>query len=169
MLSLKQNSSSSIQSLQTFKPGKNPNMNATFFILSLLYALTKMAAASPTTISPQSCCNETVSTEDWHAHIVTNYIKLWYGDLSVLKQTISPVMTFHGDRFPLSTDCSSGKGSAQIHLSSSEEFGAFVEKSRSGFEKYGFVADYWFGHENRVAIRWSLDAVIGKDYAAFPT
>ncbi|KIN05424.1 hypothetical protein OIDMADRAFT_25981 [Oidiodendron maius Zn] len=113
--------------------------------------------------SVHECTGSTISSRSHHASIVNKYLKLWKGDLSLVDQTFDPEITFNADRFP----SSSGTGSAPLTITTSEEFGAFVNASRQGFEKYGFDAFYWLGEGNRVAIRWHLDSVIGN-YTRFP-
>ena len=113
--------------------------------------------------SVPECTSSKISSRSHHASIVNNYLKLWKGDLSLVDQTFDPEITFNADRFP----SSSGTGSAPLTITTSEEFGAFVNASRQGFEKYGFDAFYWLGEGNRVAIRWHLDSVIGN-YTRFP-
>ena len=144
-------------------------MKANFLFVSLTLALANTAAAFPRAHPHSPCCNETIATNEYHAHIVSNYLRLWRGDLSILNETISPVMSFSADRFPASANCSTGKGSAYLHLTSSSDFGAFVAESRIGFAKYGFDPIYWLGQENKVAIRWSLAGVIGQNYTRLPT
>ena len=113
--------------------------------------------------SVPECRSSKVSSHSHHAHIVNNYLKLWAGDLSLVNQTFDPEITFNADRFP----SSSGTGAAPLIITTSEEFGAFVNSSRQGSEKYQFDPIYWLGEGNRVAIRWRLDSIIGN-FTRFP-
>jgi hypothetical protein len=111
---------------------------------------------------PEYTCNKVLS-QAHRANMVANYLNLWKGDLSLVNKTLSPTITFNADRFP----SSSGVGSANLNITTAEEFGAFVNSSRQGFEKYGFDAHYWLGEDNKISIRWFLDAIIGN-YTRFP-
>jgi hypothetical protein len=104
------------------------------------------------------CPDDVPLTPAHHARIVDNYLRLWYGDLSVLNDTFSPHITFHADRFP----SPAGTGSEAIELNTSSAFGDFVLSSRKGWERYGFKPTYWLGEQNKIAIRWRLDGVIGE-------
>jgi hypothetical protein len=141
-------------------------------ILSYMIArvATTLAALNPS-LNPREAaqCKANLCTPDHHAKIVSNYIGLWFGNLDFLNQTISPALLFQADRFPASANCDSGVGSNPLPINSSAAFGEFVSNSCVGYSKYGFKVDFWFGHENNVVIRWSLDAVIGQNFTRFPT
>lgn len=136
----------------------------------IAFAATTVVALS-SSLNPREAapCKANLCTPDHHAKIVSNYLGLWFGNLDLLDQTISPALLFQADRFPASVNCSSGLGSNPLSINSSTEFGEFVSNARIGYSKYGFDADFWFGHENNVVIRWSLDAVIGPNFTRFPT
>ena len=136
-------------------------MLPTFSFILTFVTLSSFTMAAPPPHPQGRCCKPEYATNAHHAHIVDNYLKLWYGDLTVLNDTLSPVISFHADRFP----SSDGKGSVQIQLNSSEAFGEFVMTSRIGFKTYGFKPYYWLGQGNLVSIRWYLDGVIGPDFS----
>lgn len=128
-----------------------------YFVLFVLPTSTTSSPA-PSSYGSALCPNAVALTPAHHARIVDNYLQLWYGDISVLNDTFSPHITFHGDRFPSST----GTGSEILELNTSSAFGDFVLSSRKGWKRYGFKPTYWLGEQNKVAIRWRLDGVIGN-------
>ena len=114
-------------------------------------------------------CQKDLFTPEHHARVISNYIALWGGNLKLLNKTISPALVFDIDRFPLSTNCSSGLGSVQLQINSSAGFGDFVSSARVGFATYGFDTDFWFASGNQLVLRWSLDATIGPNFTRLPT
>jgi hypothetical protein len=130
---------------------------------------TATAALNPAVVGRRDAkCRPDICTPKYHAQIISNYLKLWGGDLEVLNQTISPSLLFQADRFPASASCGSGLGSVTFSINSSAEFGELVQNARMGFLEYGFDSDFWFANENRVVLRWSLDAIVGN-YTRYPT
>ncbi|CRG91335.1 hypothetical protein PISL3812_08383 [Talaromyces islandicus] len=96
--------------------------------------------------------------------ILANYLSIWNGNLSLLDATLSPTISFNADRFP-----SPKGGSEAFNITTREEFRGFVLRSRTGWDKYEFKVYSWTGHENHIAVRWKLDAVIGANFTALPT
>jgi hypothetical protein len=97
-------------------------------------------------------------------HVLNNYLSIWNGNLSLLDSTFSPTVTLHADRFP-----SVNGGSEAFNITTREEFHAFVLRSRTGWDKYEFKIHAWTGHENHIAVRWKLDAVMGANFTILPT
>lgn len=96
--------------------------------------------------------------------ILSNYLSVWNGNLSVLAATLSPTISFNADRFP-----SPKGGSEAFNIKTREEFHSFVLRSRTGWDKYEFKIYAWTGHENHIAVRWKLDAVVGANFSILPT
>lgn len=138
------------------------------FISSLiLLGLALVHAASALPCEPGDCRPD-VNTPEHRAQIVSNYLNLWGGQLDLLNQTLSPNVELEIDRFPLSGNCSTA-GSRTVNVHSSAEFAGLISGTRSGFAKYGFNNDHSFGQDNSVVIRWSLDGIIGENFAVLPT
>jgi hypothetical protein len=98
------------------------------------------------------------------SQILNNYLSIWNGNLSLLDATLSPTISFNADRFP-----SPKGGSEAFNITTREEFCGFVLRSRTGWDKYEFKVYSWTGHNNHIAVRWKLDAVIGADFTILPT
>lgn len=113
-----------------------------------------------------TCCEaRSFATQSHLEHISHNYLDIWNGNLALINTTLSPAISVHADRFPSPT----GVGSVQLTISSSTDFAAFVERARSGWEKYTFVPYKWIGAGNEIAVRWRLEAIMGSDFALIPT
>lgn len=116
--------------------------------------------------APTKCCNKAVTSHAYHEKIMNNYLNVWAGDLSLVNSTFAPALTLHGDRFP-----TGAHGSVQLApmVNSSAAFAAFVQSTRSGFDKYEFAVDRWAGDGLNVVIRWILKGVIGPKFKVVPT
>jgi SnoaL-like domain len=97
------------------------------------------------------------------ALIKDNYLDVWNGNLTLLNETFAPVLQFHGDRFP------SGNTSTLLGINTREDFLAFVERARAGWDQYEFKVHAWVGHENHIAVRWIMDGILGQNYSLAPT
>lgn len=152
-------------------PSKDYRTSAAMIFTSLIVLVTAVAQATGASLASRGYahCRADVNTPEYRAHIVSNYLNLWGGHIDLLNQTISPVLEFQSDSFPLSTNCSSGAGATHGNIHSSADFGAFVSGTRANFAEYGFDNDLSFGHENNVVIRWSLRGVIGQNFTVLPT
>ena len=113
-----------------------------------------------------SLSNAAVPTSpEHHGQVIKNYLAIWSGDLSLANTTLSPNLTLQADRFPSPT----GSGSVPIVVNSAEAFTAFVQRSRTGWDKYSFVVDKSVANGLHIAIRWRMEGVIGANFTLVPT
>lgn len=128
--------------------------------------LLSLAALPLALAAPAKCCNKQATSRAYHETIMNNYLNVWAGDLSLVNSTFAPALTLHGDRFP-----TGAHGSVQLAplVNSSAAFAAFVQSTRSGFNKYEFAVDRWAGDGLNVVIRWILHGVIGHNFHVVPT
>lgn len=130
-------------------------------ITKLGWALTPLLALSSAAV----CCNPHAATQKQRDLIADNYLNLWNGDFSLINSTFSPQISIHADRLPSST----GVGSDPLDITTSQGFLDWVKKSRTGWDKYSFIKYKSAGEGHNIAIRWSLDAVIGANFTMVPT
>jgi hypothetical protein len=105
------------------------------------------------------------NTQAHYEHMLSNYLNIWNGDLSLVDSTFSSTISVHADRFPSPT----GKGSVPLNIASSATFEAFVRRARDGWDRYAFVPYKWVGGDNNIAVRWMLDGIVGANFTLFPT
>lgn len=114
--------------------------------------------------SASSRSHKRAASHEHQQSVISNYLKLWNGDSSVVDSVLSPRLSLHADQFPSPT----GEGSVPIEVDSSEEFLAFVQRSRTGWEKYNFEVYKSAAQGNNIAIRWRLEAVMGANFTLVP-
>lgn len=151
--------------LEVFYPiaRKMPRINNMSFpgLFTLNLALSCMPAITAT-----PCCNaSSYSTQSHYEHVLSNYLNIWNGDLSLINWTFSPTISVHADRFP----SPAGVGSVPLSATTSADFEAFVQRARNGWDKYTFVPYKWVAGENKIAVRWMLDAIMGANFTLAPT
>lgn len=86
------------------------------------------------------------------------YLRCWNGELDLMNSTFAPDVHIYQDRLPTAT------GSESMNYVDRQEFQAFIERSRTGWEKYGFEIIFWVAEENKVAIRWRQVSVMGANF-----
>ncbi|KAJ5626446.1 hypothetical protein N7528_003873 [Penicillium herquei] len=133
-----------------------------FLSIGLLALLGSSATA---TEDACSSCRHDVTTNSYHEHILNNYLAVWDGDLSLLKSTFHPDVVLYSDRFPSST----GNGSDATVITNREEFAAFVERARNGWDSYTFNPITWVGGGHSVVVRWKMEGVLGSNFTLFET
>lgn len=111
-----------------------------------------------------SCCPN-VATKDFHKQVLDNYIGLWGGDYSVASKLLDPAVVVYSDRLPSST----GVGSTQGNITSRDQYVAFVERSRNGWQEYNFEVLRWTSSDDNLALRWRMHGIIGDNFTTFPT
>ena len=67
-------------------------------------------------------------------------------------------MVMYQDRVPSAT----GNGSSIVSVTSSEAFGQAVAFAFTPFKSYHFDLVGWAGTDNVMAVRWTLNGVIGE-------
>lgn len=132
-----------------------------FAITKLGWALAPLLAIS----SAASCCNPHAATQKQRDLIANNYLNIWNGDVSLIDSTFSPEISVHADRLPSST----GVGSDVLNITTSQGFRDWVTKSRSSWDQYNFIKYKSAGEGHNIAIRWTLDGIIGANFTMAPT
>lgn len=131
-------------------------------LLSVL-ALAPCAVLSvPTNSSSTQDCAEKAIAPAWYDTIVTKYFSFWDGDVDLAEEVFSPSLTVWQDRLP------AANGSAPYPIFDTEAYLAWWRVSREGWEPYQFINRYHFGYDNRVVVRWTLDAVLQDPALSFP-
>ena len=116
-------------------------------------------------VMAECICKEDITSAEHHAEIAQNYLDVWNGNLGLVNSTFSSDVVVHADRFPLAT----GNGSAFLSINSRQDFVAFVERSRTGWDEYGFDLYKSAGQDLNVAIRWVMNGVVGANFTLLPT
>lgn len=106
-------------------------------------------------------CKPDVTTTEHYNQIIDNYLSIWSGNYNLTDSTLSPDVTLFGDRFPSST----GNGSDSLSVHTSQDFLGFIERSRTGWDEYGFDLYKSASQDLNVAIRWIMYGVIGGNFA----
>jgi hypothetical protein len=125
------------------------------------WALAPLLAIS----SAASCCNPHAATEKQRDLIANNYLNIWNGDVSLIDSTFSPEISVHADRLPSST----GVGSDVLNITTSQGFRDWVTQSRSSWDQYNFIKYKSASEGHNIAIRWTLDGIIGANFTMAPT
>lgn len=129
-----------------------------------MFPLISVISLSLSPLINPTMADPVVRNQSYLEQLLSNYLKIWNGNLSLLNSTLSPSITFNADRFP------SPKGGSEVfNIKTREEFSAFVSRSRTGWDKYEFKIYAWTGRDNHIAVRWTLDAVMGANFTALPT
>lgn len=115
--------------------------------------------------SAATCCNPRAATQKQRDLIANNYLNIWNGDISLIDSTFSPEISVHADRLPSST----GVGSDVLNITTSRGFRDWVTKSRNSWDQYNFIKYKSAGEGHNIAIRWTLDAIIGANFTMAPT
>lgn len=111
--------------------------------------------------APSQCCSSEKSiTRDHQKQIKDDYLAIWGGDYSLSDKVLSSDVTLNIDRHP------TANGSAPVVVNNSKEFMDFLKWSRTGWETFAFKVVHWAADGHNIAIRWKLEAVMGKDYSA---
>lgn len=129
------------------------------FILSLFVGATAAAAADVPGRAH-------FTSHSYHETVMNRYLAIWAGDLSLVNSTFAPSLTFSGDRFP-----TGAHGSAQLapFITSPGTFAGFVQQTRANFDEYRFSVQRWAGEGVNIAVRWTLEGVVGESFKAVPT
>lgn len=131
----------------------------------LQIALSIISTTSYATSTGESCCRSDVTSSSYHRHMLNQYISVWDGDLSLVKSTFHPDVKLFSDRFPSST----GNGSTLTAVTNRDEFAAFIENARVGWEKYTFDPIRWVSNGHQIVVRWKMEGILGSNFTRFPT
>jgi hypothetical protein len=118
----------------------------------LAAALFKSGAAA------SDCCNNLGSTE-FYEDFISKWTSFWNGDFDLLNEVAEPDMVMYSDRTP----SQSGNGSDLFPVTSAEIFGQALQLAFLPYESYIFELTGWAGTEDRLAVRWRMDAVLGNE------
>ncbi|KAJ5369296.1 uncharacterized protein N7496_009056 [Penicillium cataractarum] len=132
--------------------------------VSSLVALSNAHATSNNHAS-SACCRGYAKDGSHQETILSNYLAIWGGDLSLMDTTFHPDVALSSDRFP----SSSGNGSDLTVVTNRTQFTAFVEKSRNGWESYTFDPIHSLYDDSSIAVRWKMNGVLGANFTLFPT
>lgn len=103
------------------------------------------------------CCKNTTSRE-YHHEFVNKWLEFWNGNMSLLNELAEPDMIMYQDRVPSST----GNRSDVVYINSSEGLAQGMAYAFSPYESYHFNLVGWAGMDTHLAVRWTMDAVLGK-------
>lgn len=116
----------------------------------------------------KECRREDIDTQEWYNKMQNNYFNLWAGDLNLAEQTLHPDVYIIGDRFP-NGKTNSTELTDQFEGRTIEDFIAFVERSRQGWEEYYFEVIHSVANDYNIAIRWRMHGTLSEDFNLFPT
>ena len=133
----------------------------------LISALT--LALAPSTVfclpanasSPEPCAEKAIAAA-WHDAIINSYLDFWNGDLGLAQQIFSPNVTVWQDRVP------GVNGSEPYPIFDVDAYVEWARLSRDGWEPWTIINRYGFGVDNRVVIRWTLEAVLQDPAGSVP-
>lgn len=103
------------------------------------------------------CCKD-VTSREYHHQFVNKWLEFWNGNLSLLNELAEPDMVMYQDRAPSPT----GNGSEIVYINSSEGLAQGMAYAFSPFESYHFNLVGWAGMDTQLAVRWTMDAVLGE-------
>ncbi|CEJ95216.1 hypothetical protein VHEMI10711 [[Torrubiella] hemipterigena] len=115
-----------------------------------------LAASLSMPVLATPCCAQQGKAR--HEKVISQYLRCWGGEFDLMNSTFAPDVHLYQDRLP------TANGSEASNLVNRQEFLAFIKRSRTGWEKYGFEVIFWAGDENKIAIRWRLAAIMGPDF-----
>jgi hypothetical protein len=104
-----------------------------------------------------NCC-EVVTSRQYHQQFVNKWLGFWNGNMTLLNELAEPNMIMYQDRVPSPT----GNGSEIVYINSSEGLAQGMAYAFSPYESYHFNLVGWVGMDTRLAVRWTMDAVLGK-------
>lgn len=134
--------------------------------LSTLFTLVISSLVAFSNAHASSACCKGYAKDGRHQEtILSNYLAIWGGDLSLMDTTFHPDVVLSSDRFP----SSSGNGSDLTVVTNRTQFSAFVQRSRNGWEKYTFEPIHSLYDVNSIAVRWKMNGVLGANFTLFPT
>lgn len=110
-------------------------------------------------ISTASACCADVNSTAFHEQFVGKWLSFWNGNASLLNELAAPDMVMHQDRIPSAT----GNGSDVFPITSSEGLAQGMALAFQPYESHHFDLQGWAGTENRIAVRWMMTAVLGKE------
>lgn len=129
----------------------------------MIFSLIPIVSLAVSTFVNPAIAGNHVGSLEHLAQIKDNYLAIWDGNLTLINSTFAPIIDFHADRFP------SGNTSSLLSISTREDFLAFVERSRTGWEQYEFKVHAWVANGNHIAVRWMMDGIIDENYTLAPT
>lgn len=126
----------------------------TTVILGALALAPSAVLSVPTNSSITDDCAEKAIAPTWYHTIVAKYFDFWGGDVNLAEQVFSPGLIVWQDRVPGAND------SAPYPIFNTQDYLVWWQLSREGWERFEFINRYTFGYDNRVVVRWTLDAVL---------
>ncbi|CAI6089555.1 unnamed protein product [Clonostachys chloroleuca] len=116
-------------------------MGITSAVTAGLILLTPTTLAAPKTSTNSSCCRKDLNSNEYHKELSTNYLSMWSGDLTIAETILHPDLVIRN------------------------EFVAFIQKSRTGWQNYWFDMIHWVGTGDKLAMRWKMNGLVGENMA----
>ncbi len=103
----------------------------------------------------------------WYDHIVTRYLDFWNTNdekvaLDIAQELFSPDFATFSDRLPGAND------SVVFPIYGIKDQMAFWNLARAGFEPYRVINQYHFGYDDKILMRFGVDAILKEPAKAFP-
>lgn len=124
-----------------------------FSIRTLFFSLLLLE----TVTAADDCCKN-VTSRQYHQQFVNKWLDFWNGNTSLLNGLAEPDMITYQDRVPSPT----GNGSESVYINSSDGLSQGMVYALSPYESYYFNLVGWAGMDTHLAVRWRMDAVLGK-------
>lgn len=120
--------------------------------------LIALAALSQGSTASSACC-QNVGSKVYHEQFVKKWLAFWDGDVDLLDELAAPDMVMYQDRVP----SPSGNGSVIFPINSSEGLIQAMAYAFAPYEEYHFDLVGWAGTANRLAVRWTMNGVLGSE------
>lgn len=127
----------------------------TIAMLSTVFAALGMSEHWPAGSDKVACGHNAIAPQ-WYDTIVHRYLDVWGSekmDDALFNSTFNDDFNLYQDKIV------TGKGPIDANIHNLTGLREFMAQSRQGFSQYRFQDLYYFGQDNMVVLRWTLDAV----------
>ncbi|EME85378.1 uncharacterized protein MYCFIDRAFT_213837 [Pseudocercospora fijiensis CIRAD86] len=131
--------------------------------MSLLTLAFAFAATLTNALDPS--CTYTTTTRHSIPNVLFNWGQAWRGNWTAWNETVLPNVAFYTDRIPIpfNSQISEPWDTQFIPITNASTLRAFIERTREGFDRYGFVQQFHFVEPGggKLVTRWTLNATVG--------